>query len=46
MYIGTSGMSAKGLIKNKIWVLVITITIYSVIAAFLIRFEIVRPFKI
>jgi hypothetical protein len=54
MYVGASGISlgfaerraAKGLIKNKIWVLVTTITIYSIIAAFIIRLGIVRPFNI
>lgn len=45
MYIGASGLfSIRGLVKNKIWVVLITVIIYSIISAFLIGAKIIKPF--
>ncbi|MDD5449466.1 MAG: hypothetical protein PHO42_02585 [Candidatus Omnitrophica bacterium] len=44
MYIGAGAFSIKGLIKNRLWLMLLAAVIYSVIAIFIIRLNIIRPF--
>ncbi|MBI4336152.1 MAG: hypothetical protein HY589_05800 [Candidatus Omnitrophica bacterium] len=44
MFAGAYGMSAKGLLKDRLRAILITILVYSVISAILVSLNIIRPF--
>jgi hypothetical protein len=44
MYIGAASLYPKGLLRDKIWVVIITVIIYSIAASLLITLKIIRPF--
>jgi len=44
MYVGASGLSPKGLLKNSFRAVLIAIIVYSVISAFLIWVKVIKPF--
>ena len=44
MYIGASGLCPKGLLKDKIWVVITTVIVYSITASLLVWLKVIKPF--